>query len=131
MGRRESAKTRVRRVRPPLFSRLPGVPVCRWCWTLPSVRRVVFRPVLRCGCVVFLFALHVADFGIQRSIYLIGNPVVVWGTSMSILMWLITGGMAMHFRVAFTYRPKDVRAFQLCRCGTARLRHVGGVTTCR
>ena len=49
--------------------------------------------------------------------YLIGNPVVVWGTSTIIVLWLVTSGLALHFRKSFQYRVKDVRGLQLCGYG--------------
>lgn len=61
-----------------------------------------------------LVALALADFGLSRQVYLLGNPAVVWGTSAAILTWLLTSALALHFRHVVDLRPKDVRGLQLC-----------------
>ena len=53
----------------------------------------------------------------SRQVYLLGNPVVVWGTSICILLWLLTSALALHFRYVVDFRPKDVRGLQLCGYG--------------
>jgi len=55
-----------------------------------------------------------SEYGVSRQVYLLGNPLVVWGTSICILLWLLTSALALHFRYVVDFRPKDVRGLQLC-----------------
>ena len=51
----------------------------------------------------------------MKTIYLIGNPIVVWGTSSCVVLWGLAAALALHFRVSIQYRHKFVRCMQMCR----------------
>ncbi len=51
----------------------------------------------------------------ERNIYLMGNPAVVWITSGCILAWIILGVAYFHVRHYVRLPRKYVRTLEICR----------------
>ena len=60
---------------------------------------------------------HAADPDVSLKVYLLGNPVVVWGTTAGIVLWLVSSALYLHVRDTVDVPPKAVRSLSMCRCG--------------
>ncbi len=56
-----------------------------------------------------------ADVGMQRTVYLLGNPLVIWITSGAIVLWAIRAGVYLRSRGDGVASPA-VRPLVVCRC---------------
>jgi hypothetical protein len=61
-------------------------------------------------------------------VYLLGNPFVVWGTSLGIVLWGVSAFAYLHFRRDFTLPRKPLRALRVCRSVVWRSRGGGNVS---
>ena len=57
----------------------------------------------------------VSDPDVTLKVYLMGNPIVVWGASAGIVLWMFTGALYLHFRDVVTVPRKAVHSLSMCR----------------
>jgi hypothetical protein len=66
-------------------------------------------------CVFAVAHTTLSDPDIGLRVYLMGNPAVVWGSSASILLWLVASAVYLHIRDVVKVPPKLVHALSMCR----------------
>lgn len=69
-----------------------------------------------CVSMVRVVSHTVTDAKVERNVYLIGNPLVIWITSFAIILWMVVGAVYLHMRGTYTISQRIKRALQLCRC---------------
>ncbi len=53
--------------------------------------------------------------GLWSAMYLIGNPLIVWGCGASIILFLVTGMVWLRYRADVSYFKNLSKPLKICR----------------